>query len=442
MRDRSFETRSELEAYQLGRLQTLLAALVDSNPFQGPRIRSAGLLEGRSDGRAVPSLTEFVSRMPFTTKAELVADQERNPPYGTNLTHPLEAYTRMHATSSTTGRTPLRWMDTPESWTWLMDGWEHTLTGAGVTARDRVMFAFSFGPFIGFWVGFDAAVRLGCTCLPGGGLSSAARFELLEANAATVLCCTPTYALHLGASAFEAGADPSATAVDKVIVAGEPGGCVPATRARIERLWGAEVFDHYGMTEVGPVTYQLPGHPDRAYLIESNYLVEIVDPEASTPTPPGELGELVLTTLGRTGSPLLRYRTGDLVRECTAERAPDETVGRRLAGGILARRDHMASGRGVNVYPAAIDQVVRGRDGVAEYRIELDRAGAHREGAMTEVRLRIEPEPGCADPEALRRVLEQDLRTAFHLRIPVILAAAGELPRFELKARRWVEVDA
>ena len=426
MRDRLFRNRDELEAHQLERLTALLAVQRERNPFYGPRLRAAGL-----DG-APASLAQFTSALPCTTKPELVADQERHPPYGSNLSYPLEAYTRLHATSSTTGRTPLRWLDTPESWAWLMDGWDHTLEGAGVGAGDRILFAFSFGPFIGFWVGFEAALRQGCLCLPGGSLSSAARVELLAANRATVVCSTPTYALHLGQAAHAAGATAS---VKALIVAGEPGGCVPATRARLEALWGAPVFDHYGMTEVGPVTYQLTGHPERAYLNESNYLVEVLDPETGAPARPGELGELVLTTLGRTGSPLLRYRTGDLVRECPAPHGAGEPVVRRLEGGILSRSDHMVIVRGVNIYPAAVDQIVRRFADVEEYQVAID-----RERDLPEITVTIEPGARCADPDALCRALERDLKNTFLLRIPVALARAGDLPRFELKARRWVEV--
>jgi phenylacetate-CoA ligase len=426
MRDGLFRDRAALEAHQLERLNALLAALRGRNRFYGPRLRSAGIADG------VESLAAFRARMPFTTKAELVTDQELHPPYGTNLSFPLEAYTRLHATSSTSGRVPLRWLDTPESWAWLMDGWDHTLEGAGLGRGDRILFAFSFGPFIGFWVGFEAALRRGALCLPGGSLSSAARAELLAANRATAVCCTPTYALHLGEQVRAAGH--ALQSLRAVVVAGEPGGCVPATRARIEDLWGAPVFDHYGMTEVGPVTYQLAGHPGLAYLCESSYLVEVLDPDTGSPAEPGEIGELVLTTLGREGSPLLRYRTGDLVRECGVPRAADEPVVRRLQGGILARRDQMLIVRGVNVYPSAVDQVVREHAGVAEYQVQIDRARD-----LPEIRVAIEADALCADPEGLRRELERDLRGAFSLRIPVLLARAGDLPRYELKARRWVE---
>ncbi|MEO7299966.1 MAG: thiamine phosphate synthase, partial [Verrucomicrobiota bacterium] len=134
--------------------------------------------------------------IPFTTKQELVADQQKIPPFGSNLTFPLENYTRFHQTSGTTG-TPLRWLDTPESWNWMVENWVEVFRAAGVEATDKIYFAFSFGPFIGFWLAFDAGQKIGTLCVPGGGLSSESRLKAILENEITVLCCTPTYALRL-----------------------------------------------------------------------------------------------------------------------------------------------------------------------------------------------------------------------------------------------------
>ena len=416
MGDTSISNRTELEARQLERLRELLPELARRNAFYAPRLRAAGL-----DGE-LGNLTEFRARMPFTTKADLVLDQSASPPYGTNLTFPRERYVRLHQTSSTTGR-PLRWLDTRESWGWMRASWRTVWRGAGVTAEDRLLFAFSFGPFIGFWLGFESAQELGALCIPGGPTDSEARIAIMLANDVTVLCCTPTYAVRLGevARQLDAGAN---IALRAIVVGGEPGGCVPATRARIEALWpGARVFDHYGMTEIGPVTFQaLTDPPDVVRLIESDVLVEIIDPTTAEPLAPGTdaLGELVLTSFGRVGSPLLRYRTGDLVRPLPAT---EDDPSRRLAGGILARADQMLVVRGVNVFPSAVEDVVRGFADVVEHRVEVDRSGA-----MIELRLTIEPTPACADVAALCEEVERALRTALSLRIPVRHVPSGELP--------------
>src|SRR6185436_6792681 len=184
-------------------------------------------------------------RLPVTTKAELVADQEQHAPWGSALSEPIERYTRFTQTSSTTGH-PLRWLDTNDSWQWMLECWKAVYRAAHVGAGDRIFFAFSFGPFLGFWTAFDAAYLIGAHAIPAGGMSSQQRLAMIAAVAPTVVCCTPTYALRLAEvdSEVASGRPPLAeSAVRAVIVAGEPGGNIPSTRARIEQAWGARVFD-------------------------------------------------------------------------------------------------------------------------------------------------------------------------------------------------------
>ncbi len=181
---------AQLKSDQLEQLRSLLAELFPGNEFYSSKLNAAGITFD------VASLEDFSARFPFTTKADLVEDQRAHPPFGSNLTYPLARYTRYHQTSGTTGA-PLRWLDTPESWEWMLESWTEILRAAGAQPADRVYFAFSFGPFIGFWLAFESAARLGCLCLPGGGLSSAARLRAILDNGATILCCTPTYAIRL-----------------------------------------------------------------------------------------------------------------------------------------------------------------------------------------------------------------------------------------------------
>ena len=397
----------------LAKLRTLLAAIVPANRFQTPRLADAGVTPD------IASLEEFSARCPFTTKAELVADQAAHPPFGSNLTFPLERYTRFCQTSGTTAR-PLAILDTAESWDWMLENWARIYRAGGLRAGDRIYFAFSFGPFLGFWTAFEAAARCGFLCIPGGGLGSAARLRALIEHGADVLCCTPTYALHLAEVSAREGIDLAASKVRKIIVAGEPGGSVPGVRERIAAAWnGAEVLDHFGMTEVGPVAFQNDGEEGVLHVIEDSYFVEIVSPQTGAAVPAGETGELVLTTLGRDACPLLRYRTGDLV-----QRIPD-APGFALAGGIIGRADDMVVVRGVNIYPSAVDAVVRAIPEIAEYR-----ATVTQHDALAEIALEIE----CAN-DAAAPLLESALASAFSLRIPV--RRVDSLPRFELKAKRW-----
>lgn len=420
-------SRSAIESSQLEQLRSLVAELIPANKFYTQKLQAAGV------GFDIASLADFSKRFPFTTKAELAADQLANPPHGTNLTYPLNCYTRFHQTSGTSG-TPLRWLDTPESWDAMIESWSEIFRAAKVGTGDRVMFAFSFGPFLGFWLAFESAERLGCLCLPGGGLSSAARLRMMRENKANVLCCTPTYALRLAEVAAEEKIETRSLGIKTIIVAGEPGGSIPATRAKLESLWpGARIFDHHGMTEVGPVTYECPQRPGVLHVIESAYFAEVIDPASGTLA---EQGELVLTTLNRAGSPLLRYRTGDLVM-CHALRATQPCIcGRHdlaLIGGILGRVDDMIIVRGVNVYPTAVEQIVRGFPEVVEYRAVIT-----RKNSLAELQIEIELAATCGDVMLLTARIGQAFETLLALRVPVNAVVAGTLPRFEMKAKRWV----
>src|SRR2546423_15148226 len=290
---------------QFAGLQTLLGPVSKTNLFYAPKLRCAGYMA---------SLDDFFERMPFTRKQELIEDQRANPPFGSNLTYPIEHYTRLWQTSSTTGQ-PLYWLDTQESLHWMLDNWARVYQAAGVIGEDRIFFAFSFGMFLGFWTAFESAERLGCMRIPGGGMSSAARLRTILDARATVLCCTPTYALRLAEVAVNDRIDLSRSKIRRIIVAGEPGGSIAAVRSSIEEAWpGARVVDHHGMTETGPVSYGSPEQSKWIRIMHDRYIAEVLHPGTGEPVPLGESGELVLTTLGRAACPLIRYRTGDLVR--------------------------------------------------------------------------------------------------------------------------------
>ncbi|MCI0456646.1 MAG: AMP-binding protein [Gemmataceae bacterium] len=405
--------RARLADLQRQRLEALFAVL-PANRFYAPRL---------------PRSPADLKRLPFTTKADLLADQQAHPPHGTVLTYPPQRYVRFNQTSGTSGQ-PLRWLDTPESWQWMLDCWRTIYEIVGVGPGDRLFFPFSFGPFLGFWTAYDSAAQLGCLCLPGGGMTSTARLRFLADNQANVVLCTPTYALHLAEVAAREGIDLPRLGVRALIVAGEPGGSIPATRQRIESAWGARVFDHSGLTEVGPMAVECPENPGGLHLLEGDYLAEVIDPETTEPVNPGEAGELVVTNLGRLGSPVLRYRTGDLVR-VDPKPCPCGRAFRRLDGGILGRCDDMIHLRGNNVYPSALEDVIRRFPEVAEFRIEVDASSA-----LTALRIEVEPTNGQADAGLAERV-GQAIRDVLLFRAEVRAVAPGSLPRYEMKARRW-----
>jgi phenylacetate-CoA ligase len=417
--DRALETLplDRLRDGQWRRFRDLAGELLMSNRFIQSKWRAAGVTSIGDLG----GWDDF-GRLPFTTKAELVADQAATPPFGTNLTYPLERYVRVHQTSGTSG-VPLRWLDTQASWDWWARCWGFVLRGAGVEPADRVFFPFSFGLFIGFWAGFEGARTLGAMAIPGGGQDSPARLASMEALGVTVLVCTPSYALHLAEVARERGVDPAKLPVKITVHAGEPGAGIPAVRARIQGSWGARTFDHGGMTEMGAYGYECAEQAG-LHVNESEFIAEVIDPVTSAPA---QDGELVLTNLGRAGSPLVRYRTGDRVRVGEG-RCPCGRTFARLEGGILGRLDDMLIVRGVNVFPAAIEGVVRRFPAIDEFQIEVFRAGE-----LDEIRVLVE----VADAAGVSP-LQEALRTSLGIRLEVAPVPPRSLPRFELKARRVV----
>jgi len=393
----------EIRAEQLRRLRLRVPELLAANPFYRERLHP------------VETWDDF-QRLPLLTKAEIVADQEALPPFGSNLTYPLEQYTRLHQTSGSSGTRPLRWLDTAESWEWWERIWaEHVLPAARVGPRDRVFCAFSFGPFIGFWSAFCGAERMGAMAISGGAMTTEQRARAILDLGATVLCCTPTYALRLAETAAELGIDLAASPIHAVICAGEPGASVPATRELMERAYGARVYDHSGMTELGPTGFGCTAGGG-LHLVQSEFIFEV-----------SREGELIATNLGRWGSPLIRYQTGDRV-ELSAEPCPCGSPFAKLKGGILGRVDDMFTVRGVNLYPSQVEEIVRRHRAIDEFVIE------HRTvRRMDEVVLLFET---SSPADGLAERLAAELRQALGARIECARVDSGTLPRSELKSKR------
>ena len=400
---------------QLRKLRAGLGEVLAANPFWRERLHD---VRGWED----------FDRLPLTTKAELLADQEAHPPFGTNLTYPKDRFVRLHQTSGSSGDQPLRWLDTAESWEWWLRIWaDHVYPAAGVKAEDRVFFAFSFGPFIGFWSAFGGAQRLGALSISGAAMTSEQRLRSIVDLGATVLLSTPTYALRLADVANELGLDLRGSGVRVTIHAGEPGASIPATRSAIEEAYGATCFDHTGMTELGPTGFSC-SQRDGIHLIDSEFIFEVLDREGR----PAAEGELVATNLGRWGMPLIRYRTGDRVKVSHKPCACGSPF-MKVLGGIQGRVDDMFTVRGVNLYPSQVEDIVRRYPEVVEFVIER-----RRERQMDEVSLLIET---AGDDFSTER-LQADLRQALGVRLDCRVVERGTLPRSELKAKRIRQAGA
>lgn len=412
---RSF-SRHRLEAMQLKRLNELLSE-VQGRPFFG-RHHPTG-------SYPLASLGELAS-LPILTKEQLLGEAAGHPARMFDL--PKGDYTRLHQTSGTKGF-PMTVLDTPADWAWWLTCWDYVLDAAEVVREDIAMMAFSFGPFIGFWTANDALVRRWTTVVPGGGMTSQQRIQMIFDHHCTVLCCTPTYALHLGAVAEKHGVDLTKTAVRRIIVAGEPGGSTPGVRRRLEALWAAKVVDHTGASEIGAWGFGNSAGTG-IHVIEDEFIAELLRFDAEHPqgieVQDGEQAELVLTSLGRLGGPVIRYRTGDIVR---GYRNHDQSCGFLfLDGGVLGRVDDMMVIRGVNVFPSSIESMVREIAPLAEFRMI-----ATRVDEMDQLAVELE-----ADETSVDR-LSALIRDRLAMRVRVEAVAEGSLPRFEAKAKRLVD---
>lgn len=425
--------REQLDALRLAKLRGLCEWAEAKSPFHRRRFAAAGFAPEQLRG------LEDLERIPFMTREEWMAAQEEQPLFGDILALPQAQALRYHYTSGTSGRTPLRVLDTIRDWHWGSEMWAYGFWAFGVRPGDTVMFAFSYGSFIGFWGAHYACEKIGALVVPSGNMSTEARVRLILDIGASTVCATPTYVLRMAQVASEMGIDLARESrVDKVIVSGEPSGSIPAVKRMMEDAWGAPVADTAGMSEIGTIfMFECARQPGGAHIIEDHFIEEVIAPGGAEPLAYGEQGERVVTSFGRSIIPLIRYRTQDLVIKVPAATC---SCGRSFdiyEGGIRGRVDDMKLVRGTNVYPRAIESIVREYDAIDEFQILLTREA----GIRDEISVRVELKPGRdEDWDGLHSALGRELADAHEgLRFKVERAERDSLPRFELKARRVVD---
>ncbi len=426
--DESVETasRQAIERLQFEKLKTLLEKVYISNPFYRRKFEQYGVTP--SD---IQSLCDL-SKLPFTTKREFEEDQEKNPIFGTNLSEPFENFVRYFQTTGTTGK-PLKWLETKESWQWRGRCAAMALWAAGVRPFDTVFFPFGFGPHAAFWGLFEGVYHIGALAIPAGGWDTLQRIKSIIENKATVVCCTPTYAIRLAEVAKENEIDLKSSSVRITIHAGEPGALIPSIRKKIEEAWGAEAFDYPGLTEIGAYGIHCKHQKQAVHINESEFIIEVINPETGKPVTDGEVGEMVLTNLGRSCSPSIRFRTGDLVKfkegPCTCGRNF-----RILDGGVLGRIDDMVIIRGINIFPSRVGEVVESHLVVGE---EYQMIVTSEMGG--EFKVIVELLDG-RNKEEVSKAIRDDLRQRFEIRMDVEIVPLGTLPRSEYKSKRFLDM--
>ena len=425
--------REELQALQLLKLRRLCEWAYATTPFHQRKFDAAGF-----KAEQLKTLDD-IRRIPIMTREEWMESIMEKPMFGDLLATDVTNAVRYHLTSGTSGRTPIRVLDSMKDWDWISEMWCYGLWGFGVRPEDTVYFAFGYGSFIGFWGAHYCCEKIGALVIPGGAQTTEGRVKQIVEMGATTLCSTPTYALTLWQKAREMGIDLAKDSkVNKLICSGEPAGSIPAVKRQLEETWGAKCGDTAGMTEVGTIMiFECSHQPGGTHIIEDHFIEEALRPDSDEPVGYGELGERVVTSFGRGFIPAIRYRSKDMVMKVPASTC---TCGRTwdiYDGGIRGRWDDMKLIRGTNVYPRAVEAIIREYVAVDEFQIYIWR----KEELLDEITIKLEMTPGYeAHWPDLQQKLAKDLAEAHEgLRFNIERVNYGTLPRFELKAKRLVD---
>jgi len=422
----------KLERLQLAKFKRIFKWAWDNSIFHRRLYEAAGI-----HPEDIRTLNDIAS-VPKVEKSMMQAIQRKDPfPYGDALCVPLEEVTEFRQTSGTTGQ-PVYQPDTWQDWEWWSECWSFILWAQGYRPRDRVFIPFGYNVFVAFWAGHYAAEKIGCEVVPGGVLDTQARILKIQELRPTALMGTPTYILGMAETAGNRlGIDAATLGIEKITCAGEPGACIPGTKARMEAAWGAKVYDHAGATEIGAWSYECRHQPGGIHVNEALFLVEIEDPDTGAIIrEPGRRGKMVITALDRIAQPCVRFDSKDIVEWAPAP-CPCGRSFRLLRGGVLGRADDITKVKGVLLSPAAIEAVVRAQEGLGdEYEVIVDKLGD-----ADRIKLKVELLPGWEG-----RRLEIESRLKDQLRLKTNLAYRlefydfGRLPRYDVKARRFKDL--
>jgi len=424
--------REKLRELQLKKFQKIFKWSYDNSPFYHDLYRDAGIEPGD-----IKTLDD-IRKIPKVEKATLRDIQKKEPfPYGTILAVPLEDVTEYRQTSGTTGQ-PVYHPETWQDWEWSAESWAYALYAYGFRDFDRVFMPFGYSINIAFWAGHYAAEKIGCEVVPGGVLNTEARILKIRELKATALMATPTYVLGMADTARKLGIEPARDLnIKKIVVAGEPGGSIPATRKRMEEAWGAKVYDQVGATEIGHWGYECVAQCG-LHINEALHLVEIEDVDTGEAiTEPGKRGSMVISTFDRLAHPCIRFDSKDLIEWGPPEKCECGRTFRLVPGGVTGRADDITKVKGVLLAPAAIEEVVRAIPQLGdEYEVEVT-----KRGDIDNIALKVELLPEYeTDIDTVRDNLSRELRDKTSLRYDLEFSKYGSLPRYETKAKRFKDL--
>ncbi len=421
-----------LQALQLEKFKRVFRWAYDRSRFHRSLYDAAGITP--NDIRSL----EDVRQVPKVEKSTMRDIQGKEPfPYGDALCVSLSEVTEYRQTSGTTGQ-PVYQPDTWQDWEWWAECWAYLLWAQGYRPQDRVFIPFGYNVFVAFWAGHYGAEKIGCEVVPGGVLDTKARILKIQELRPSAMMGTPTYMLGMADTAKNRmGIDPARLTIDKITCAGEPGATIPSTKRRIESAWSAKVFDHAGATEIGAWSYECADQPGGIHVNEALFLAELEDVDTGEIiTEPGRKGKLIITALDRQAQPCIRFDSKD-VSEWASDPCTCGRTFRLLKGGVIGRADDITKVKGVALAPSAIEEVVRGMEGLAdEYEVVVD-----KQGDTERITLKVELLPESQGTrESVEAHLVDQLRLTTNLRYTLEFHDYGSLPRYEVKARRFKDL--
>ena len=381
---------------------------------------------------------EDIRQVPKVEKSMMRDIQRKDPyPYGDTLCVPLEAVSEFRQTSGTTGQ-PVYQADTWQDWEWWAECWSYILWAQGYRPCDRVFIPFGYNIFVAFWAGHYAAEKVGCEVVPGGVLDTQARILKIQELRATAMMATPTYVLGMADTAkTKMGIDPAGLGIQRITCAGEPGASIQTTKKRMETAWNAKVYDHAGATEIGAWSYECMAQPGGMHVNEAFFLVEIEDLQTGEIIDePGKRGKMVITALDRYAQPCVRFDAKDIIEWDSASCSCGRSF-RLIKGGVVGRADDITKVKGVLLAPSAIEEVVRGIEGLGdEYEVVVDKLGD-----VDRIKLKVELMPGREDrAKKIEANLKDQLRLKTNLAYRIEFYDYGRLPRYEVKAKRFKDM--
>lgn len=425
-----FETmpRQDLDQLQFKRFKNIFTYAYNNSPAYRQLYTEHGITPDKLRSY------DDIHKVPIISK-KFITENLDDTVYGRTLTIDPARVVFYHQTSGTTSR-PVPQPDSQFDWYYHGECWANALWAHGVRSCDKVLVAFNYNLFIGFWQCHYGCEKIGAEIIPGGSLPTEVKLQKIQDLGVTVVASTPSYAFRMAEAAEELGIDLKNSSVRKLIISGEPGGLVEGVKDKLQKAWGADVYDNIGATEVGSWGFECTEKSGGMHINESFFLPEIIGLEdEELITEPGKCGRLVLTNFFRSARPCIRFNTNDIACWAEAPCSCGRTY-RMIAGGIQGRVDHILKVRGTFVNPVAVEDIINKCEMCSqEYQITIHEDNIH-------ITVTAEAAQGVTpkDFNTIADEVSKRIHNATFVKMHVVIVPYGSMTRSDAKSKRVVDL--